>query len=46
MWNSNGDLDHATSEIVDTGPMTVSGKIDGNSRGGRPLPGISSTHTR
>ena len=32
MWNSNGDLDHATSEVVDTGPMTVSGKIDGNSR--------------
>ena len=31
MWDSNGDLNHEDREIVDPGPMTVSGKIDGNS---------------
>jgi|GEM_PF-1959045 len=31
MWNSGGDIDNATVEVVDPGPMTVSGNIDHNS---------------
>ena len=31
MWNSNGDLVHADREVIDAGPMTVSGRIDQNS---------------
>jgi hypothetical protein len=33
MWDSNGDIDHAALvEVVDSGDMHVSGRIDGSSR--------------